>query len=76
MTPPGTIAWMLYGAYGVTGRMILDAALRRGTVPSSAGGMRNGWQRWRRKPACAQWSLRRVKLHKPGNPPSQARISY
>jgi short subunit dehydrogenase-like uncharacterized protein len=30
-------AWMLYGAYGTTGRMILDEALRRGHRPLLAG---------------------------------------
>src|SRR5215510_3728249 len=29
--------WMLYGAYGTTGRLILDEALRRGHRPLLAG---------------------------------------
>jgi len=29
--------WMLYGAYGRTGRQILDEALRRGHRPLLAG---------------------------------------
>jgi short subunit dehydrogenase-like uncharacterized protein len=29
--------WMLYGAYGSTGRLILDEALRRGHRPILAG---------------------------------------
>ena len=29
--------WMLYGAYGKTGRLILDEALRRGHRPMLAG---------------------------------------
>src|SRR5262249_50620140 len=31
------MAWMLYGAYGTTGRMILQEALRRGQRPVLAG---------------------------------------
>ncbi|WP_034995553.1 saccharopine dehydrogenase family protein [Beijerinckia mobilis] len=36
--------WMLYGAYGFTGGMILDDALRRGHRPSIAGRDRNRLQ--------------------------------
>jgi short subunit dehydrogenase-like uncharacterized protein len=31
------LTWMLYGAYGVTGRLILDEAIRRGHRPVLAG---------------------------------------
>src|SRR5262245_29393234 len=31
------LTWMLYGAYGMTGRLILDEALRRGHRPILAG---------------------------------------
>ena len=31
------LTWMLYGAYGMTGRLILDEALRRGHRPVLAG---------------------------------------
>src|SRR5213076_3394222 len=31
------LTWMLYGAYGVTGRLIVDEALRRGHRPILAG---------------------------------------
>jgi len=31
------LTWMLYGAYGMTGRLILDEALRRGHRPTLAG---------------------------------------
>src|SRR5215475_2165740 len=31
------LTWMLYGAYGTTGRLILDEALRRGQRPILAG---------------------------------------
>src|SRR5215468_1916600 len=32
-----TETWMLYGAYGMTGRLIVDEALRRGHRPLLAG---------------------------------------
>src|SRR5215467_14406366 len=35
--PPSRSNWMLYGAYGRTGRLILDDALRRGHRPLLAG---------------------------------------
>src|SRR5262245_50527642 len=31
------LPWMLYGAYGMTGRLIVDEALRRGHRPILAG---------------------------------------
>src|SRR5690242_4449952 len=34
---PARSNWMLYGAYGTTGRLILDEALRRGHRPVLAG---------------------------------------
>src|SRR5262245_13066262 len=34
---PARSEWMLYGAYGRTGRLILDEALRRGHRPVLAG---------------------------------------
>ena len=37
MTGPRPTDWMLYGAYGTTGRLILDEALRRGHRPVLAG---------------------------------------
>jgi len=37
MTSPRPSNWMLYGAYGTTGRLILDEALRRGHRPLLAG---------------------------------------
>jgi short subunit dehydrogenase-like uncharacterized protein len=37
MTTPTRSDWMLYGAYGSTGRLILDEALRRGHRPILAG---------------------------------------
>lgn len=37
MTIPTRSNWMLYGAYGSTGRLILDEALRRGHRPVLAG---------------------------------------
>src|SRR3954469_1742105 len=37
MTSPTPSNWMLYGAYGTTGRLILDEALRRGHRPLLAG---------------------------------------
>jgi short subunit dehydrogenase-like uncharacterized protein len=37
MTPATRSNWMLYGAYGSTGRLILDEALRRGHRPVLAG---------------------------------------
>ena len=37
MTTPTRSNWMLYGAYGSTGRLILDEALRRGHRPVLAG---------------------------------------
>src|SRR3954469_12109924 len=37
MTSPTPSNWMLYGAYGTTGRLILDEALRRGHRPVLAG---------------------------------------
>lgn len=37
MTIPMASNWMLYGAYGTTGRLILDEALRRGHRPLLAG---------------------------------------
>jgi short subunit dehydrogenase-like uncharacterized protein len=37
MTIPTRPDWMLYGAYGTTGRVILDEALRRGHRPILAG---------------------------------------
>lgn len=37
MTTPTQSDWMLYGAYGSTGRLILDEALRRGHHPILAG---------------------------------------
>src|SRR3954468_19629631 len=42
MTSPTPSNWMLYGAYGTTGRLILDEALRRGHRPLLAG--RDGTQ--------------------------------
>jgi short subunit dehydrogenase-like uncharacterized protein len=36
-TGTGRSNWMLYGAYGSTGRLILDEALRRGHRPVLAG---------------------------------------
>src|SRR5512144_407770 len=35
--PAARSEWMLYGAYGRTGRLILDEALRRGHAPVLAG---------------------------------------
>jgi len=37
MTAPARSNWMLYGAYGSTGRLILDEALSRGHSPVLAG---------------------------------------
>ncbi len=37
MTTSARSNWMLYGAYGITGRLILDEALRRGHRPVLAG---------------------------------------
>ena len=37
MTTSTRSNWMLYGAYGTTGRLILDEALRRGHRPLLAG---------------------------------------
>jgi short subunit dehydrogenase-like uncharacterized protein len=37
MTTPTRSNWMLYGAYGSTGRLILDEAMRRGHRPVLAG---------------------------------------
>src|SRR3954462_7534158 len=37
MTATDQRPWLLYGAYGMTGRLILDEALRRGHRPVLAG---------------------------------------
>jgi short subunit dehydrogenase-like uncharacterized protein len=37
MTTPTRSDWMLYGAYGRTGRLILDEALRRSHRPILSG---------------------------------------
>ncbi|HSW82371.1 MAG TPA: saccharopine dehydrogenase NADP-binding domain-containing protein [Usitatibacter sp.] len=37
MATPHASRWMLYGAYGTTGKLILDTALRRGHRPVIAG---------------------------------------
>ena len=42
MTTAERSGWMLYGAYGTTGRLILDEAVRRDTGRSSPAVTRRG----------------------------------
>ena len=39
--------WMIYGAYGYTGRLIVEESVRRGYKPILAGRNATNWQSWR-----------------------------